>query len=102
MGEFSSVLYSVCFILLFAASGLYHGISKTESGIKAWRKIDHASIYLMIAGTYTPTLIALYTGWMFWTLLILQWGIVIFGVTSKLSGKMMHHKQSLYLYLAMS
>ncbi len=101
-GEFSSVLYSVCFVLLFAASGLYHGIPKTEAGIKFWRKIDHASIYLMIAGTYTPTLIALYEGWVFWTLLILQWSIVIFGVSTKLSGKMMHHKQSLFLYLAMS
>lgn len=101
LGAFSAVLYSVCFILLFTASGLYHGIPKTEDGIKFWRKIDHASIYLMIAGTYTPTLIALYEGWVFWTLLILQWSIVVFGVSTKLTGKMMHHRLSLILYLAM-
>jgi hemolysin III len=97
----SVLIYTVCFVLLFTSSALYHGIPKTAEGIKQWRKLDHASIYLMIAGTYTPTLIALYEGWVFWTLLTLQWSIVVFGIWSKISNRLMHHKLSLILYLAM-
>jgi hemolysin III len=98
---FSSLIYTFCFVALFTASALYHAVPKTPEAIKQWRKVDHASIYFMIAGTYTPTLIGLYDGWFMWTMLILQWSIVIFGVSSKISGKLMHHKQSLILYLAM-
>ncbi len=98
----SSIIYTICFVGLFTASALYHAVPKTVEGIKQWRKFDHASIYFMIAGTYTPTLLGLYDGWFMWTMLILQWTIVVIGVSSKISGKLMHHKQSLIIYLAMS
>jgi len=59
----STLIYTVCFVLLFTTSALYHAVPKSTAGIALWRRFDHASIYLMIAGTYTPTLLGLYDGW---------------------------------------
>ena len=50
---FSVVVYGVSIIILFSASTLYHAI-KNESKKHIFRIIDHISIYLLIAGTYTP------------------------------------------------
>lgn len=99
---YASVIYCISFLLLFTASSLYHGVPQNDEQKKQWRKLDHASIYLMIAGTYTPTLFILFHGTLMWVLLGVQWGIALFGITMKLSGRLMNHRLSLSLYLAMS
>jgi hemolysin III len=98
---FSSVIYALCFFLLFLTSSLYHSIPKNEIEVQKWRSYDHASIYLMIAGTYTPTVLILFSGWLMWALIITVWAIAIFGSVSKLLGKLKNHRVSLTLYLAM-
>ncbi len=97
----SSIVLTICFFLLFTSSALYHGIPKNDQEVLFWRKIDHASIYFMIAGTYTPTVVLLFEGWLMWLLLIIVWGIALFGSASKLMGRLKNHKISLALYLAM-
>lgn len=97
----ASIIYGLCFFLLFLASALYHSIPRNEMQVRFWQKVDHASIYLMIAGSYTPTALLIFDGWIKWTILCVVWGIALFGVISKLSGKLRNDKLSLFLYLAM-
>lgn len=68
----SSAIYGATLIILYLASTLYHGIYHTATK-KVFKVIDHASIYLLIAGTYTPfTLVSLREN--------SEWGWVLFGV----------------------
>ena len=48
-------VYGICSFVLFSISAIYHGYPNTEYGVRFWQKFDHCSIYLMIAGSYTPT-----------------------------------------------
>ncbi|MCU7923533.1 MAG: hemolysin III family protein [Candidatus Thiodiazotropha sp. (ex Dulcina madagascariensis)] len=75
----SCSIYGATLILLYTASTLYHGITAPRVK-RILQRIDHAAIFLLIAGTYTPfTLVNLRGGWG-WTLFGLVWGIAVFGV----------------------
>lgn len=75
-------IYGTTLILLYAASTLYHALSRTRAR-RVLRILDHSAIFLLIAGTYTPfTLVNLRGPWG-WTLLGLVWGLAALGVTSK-------------------
>lgn len=97
---FSLVVYGGSIILLYAASTLYHGTINIALKEK-YRILDHSSIYVLIAGTYTP--VALITlengnGWLiFWVV----WGIALVGVVLKLFFTGKFETLSLLLYLAM-
>ena len=97
---FSVIVYGISIIVLFTASTLYHSVTK-EKQKHIFRIIDHISIYLLIAGTYTPVcLITLEQslGWpLFWTV----WGIAIFGVILKLFFTGRFEIFSTLLYLMM-
>ena len=97
---FSILLYAISVIVLYSASTLYHAISNVK-----WRPVlrtfDHISIYLLIAGTYTPVaLISLVheSGWtLFWTV----WGIAAVGTFLKIFFTGKFEIISLLLYLVM-
>jgi len=75
----SASIYGATLILLFSASTLYHGIPAPRAK-RVFRIIDHAAIYLLIAGTYTPfALISLRGAWG-WSLLAAAWGLALLGV----------------------
>lgn len=96
----SVIIYGVSIIVLFSASTIYHSVSG-EKQKHYFRIIDHISIYLLIAGTYTPvTLIALHNslGWpLFWTV----WAIAGFGLILKLFFTGKFEIISTLLYLVM-
>ncbi|HVT32435.1 MAG TPA: hemolysin III family protein [Rhodanobacteraceae bacterium] len=72
-------VYGTTLILLYTASTLYHGIP-IERVKPLLRQLDHAAIFLLIAGTYTPfTLITLHGPWG-WTLFAVVWTIAIAGM----------------------
>ena len=58
---FSSIVYGVSMILLYLSSTLYHGFKK-EKIKNLFEIFDHSSIYLLIAGTYTPFLLTVFPG----------------------------------------
>ena len=96
----STSIYGVTLILLYAASTLYHGIPASKAK-QVFRKLDHTSIYLLIAGTYTPfTLVSIRGGWG-WTLFGLVWGIAVLGVVLELAIKQRMERLSIGLYLGM-
>lgn len=97
---FAVIVYGISIIVLFSASAIYHSVSD-EKRKHYFRIIDHISIYLLIAGTYTPvTLIALNNslGWpLFWTV----WAIAGFGLILKLFFTGKFEIISTLLYLVM-
>lgn len=96
----SVIVYGISIIVLFTASTLYHAI-KREKYKHYFRILDHISIYLLIAGTYTPVcLISLEqsSGWpLFW----IVWGIAALGFILKIFFTGRFEVFSLLLYLAM-
>ena len=96
----SSSIYGLTLITLYTSSTLYHAI--TVPDIKRFlQKLDHAAIFLLIAGTYTPfTLVNLRGGWG-WTLFGIVWSIAIAGMIMELIVKQRYKRVSLGLYLGL-
>jgi hemolysin III len=97
---FSVIVYGLSIVILFLASTFYHAV-EGEKRKHYFRIVDHVSIYLLIAGTYTPVLLILLPeslGWpLFWTV----WGIAAFGVVLKLFFTGRFEVFSTLLYLVM-
>ena len=93
-------IYGATLVLLYTASTLYHGIRRP--GLKhLLQRIDHASIYLLIAGTYTPfTLVSLRGHWG-WVLFAVVWGVALLGIFLELGSTRGRQKLSLALYLGL-
>ena len=93
-------IYGSTLITLYTASTLYH-VARRPSIKKALRVFDHVSIYLLIAGTYTPfSLVSLQGAWG-WTLFGLVWGIAAIGIVFKLSYTGRFPRISTIIYIAM-
>jgi len=75
-------IYGVSLILLYIASTLYHSF-QTPHIKQIFKKMDHAAIFLLIAGTYTPFLLVGIRGPLGWTLLGIIWGLAVLGVSFK-------------------
>jgi len=94
----SSSIFGATLILLYTASTLYHGVSHVR--VKAvLQHCDHAAIYLLIAGTYTPfTLVSLHDSEWGWILFGLIWSLALLGVCMQIIAP---HKENLSLALYM-
>lgn len=86
-GDISRILaggvFGVSMVLMYLASTFYH-LSKTPKRKSLLRVLDHSSIYLLIAGTYTPFTVVLLRGGWGWSLFGIVWGIAFFGIVFKL------------------
>ena len=96
----SSSIYGFTLITLYTSSTLYHSVTIPDLK-KVLQKIDHAAIFLLIAGTYTPfTLVNLHGGWG-WTLFGMVWSIAIAGMIMELLVKNRYERISIGLYLGL-
>ncbi|MFD2171070.1 PAQR family membrane homeostasis protein TrhA [Tumebacillus lipolyticus] len=77
-------VYGVSMIVLFFASSLYHAVRTSPEKILALKKFDHVSIFLLIAGTYTPVFAYGLDGAWQITMLIIVWALAIAGMAMKL------------------
>jgi hemolysin III len=83
--EIPYLIYGVSMILLFSASATYHMVEpSSEKKALILRKLDHTSIYLLIAGTYTPICLLFFTGFWHTALLIIVWSMALIGIIVKL------------------
>lgn len=71
-------IYGAALVMLYLSSTLYHGLSGKPK--KVFRKLDHASIYLLIAGTYTPFMLITLRGAWGWSLFGVVWSLAVFGI----------------------
>jgi hemolysin III len=97
---FSVTVYGISMIILFSASTLYHAI-RNESKKHIFRIIDHISIYLLIAGSYTPVTLLTLSESRGWLLFGLVWGIAALGLILKLFFTGRFEIFSILLYLVM-
>lgn len=75
-------VFGTTLLILYLSSTLYHSL--THSGAKyLFRKFDHISIFLLIAGTYTPFCLVVLKGWIGWTLFGIVWTGAITGIVFK-------------------
>jgi len=96
----SSCIFGGSLLLLYSMSTCYHWV-RTPRRKNIFRALDHSSIFLLIAGTYTPfTLVTLQGGWG-WTLFGLVWGLAVIGVALVIFPRRRLEKLSLILYIAM-
>ncbi|OLS02041.1 hemolysin-III related [Tissierella creatinophila DSM 6911] len=96
-------IYGACIILMFLSSTLYHSFTK-EKVKNVLRVFDHSSIFLFIAGTYTPIVILTLKGYLRMGILIGIWAMAISGVVFKILtyGKFDKYKLlSLIFYIGM-
>lgn len=80
----STLVFSSSMFLLYLASGLYHSVNFTGKKLMIFRKIDHSMIYVLIAGSYTPFLLAMQNRKMGIILLIVIWSLALVGVVLKI------------------
>jgi hemolysin III len=78
------LIYGLSLVLMFSASATYHLIPANPQMEKRLRKLDHAAIYLLIAGTYTPICLTFFTGFWRWGLLGIVWGFALVGILVKM------------------
>lgn len=96
----SYTIYGVCLVLLYLFSTLYHSIC-VKSAKRVFRIFDHASIYILIAGTYTPfalTVLRKHGGWIIFGVV---WGATIVGIVTKVFFCGKFEKMSTLLYVVM-
>ena len=82
-GIAASIVYGLTLILLYTMSSIYHGLNSKLKAKKVFQIIDHCSIFLLIAGTYTPFCLCTlreYNVALGWTIFGIVWGLAIIGI----------------------
>lgn len=96
----AAAVFGASMILLYGISALYHALPAGRA--KVWlNRLDHAAIYLFIAGSYTPFTLGVLKGGWGWTLFIIVWSAAAAGVAIKLLNRLKHPWLSTGLYIAM-
>ncbi len=93
-------VFAATMVLLYLTSMLYHALPRNRAK-RVFQILDHAAIFLMIAGTYTPFTLGVLRGTWGWTLFGLVWSLALAGVVHTAVGGVRYPKFSTYLYLAM-
>ena len=93
-------IFAATMALLYLASTLYHAIPHSRAK-RMFRVIDHAAIFLLIAGTYTPFTLGILRGAWGWALFGTVWGLALAGVIFKVVGGLRFPRLSTAIYVAM-
>lgn len=103
-GIISGAIYGVTMIILYTMSSIYHGLSPKRKAKKVFQILDHCSIFLLIAGSYTPFALCTireadtFTGWMIFGII---WGFAILGIVLNSIDIKKFKVFSMICYLAM-
>ena len=95
----SVAVYGASLVLLYVVSTVYHSVRGRAKAVL--RKLDHLSIYLLIAGSYTPFCLVSLGGPLGWTLLGLVWGMALVGMLQELKPRSEARVLSLVIYALM-
>lgn len=80
----SLAVYGVSLVFLFSASATYHMVQVKDRALEIFRKVDHAAIYVLIAGTYTPFCVNAFDGFWKWGMLSIIWTLAVVGIVVKI------------------
>jgi hemolysin III len=93
------LIYGLSMCACFAASSAYHAAQ--EPAHIFYRKLDHAAIFLKIAGTNTPIYFALFHGWKRWAPIVVLWALAAAGATFRLSNEALPDGLNMMIYIGM-
>ena len=97
---FGLIIFIVSILLLYGFSTAYH-VAQKEKLKHTLRHFDHAAIYILIAGSYTPILLGVIQGTLGWIVFGIIWFLAISGILYEMFFLGKHPKVSLVLYLSM-
>ncbi|VVN93887.1 hypothetical protein PS689_02106 [Pseudomonas fluorescens] len=95
----SVAIYGVCLVTLYSVSTVYHSVKGRSKSIM--QKVDHFSIYLMIAGSYTPFCLVTLRGAWGWTLFGIVWGLALIGILQEIKPRSEARILSIVIYAVM-
>ena len=99
-GIVGASVFATTMVLLYLASTLFHALPEGRAK-RVFQVLDHAAIYFLIAGTYTPFALGVLRGAWGWTLFGLEWGLAVAGTVLKSIGGVRYTTLSTWVYLAM-
>ena len=82
-GVVSGTIYGITMVILYTMSSIYHGLNPKRKAKKVFQVLDHCSIYLLIAGSYTPFALCTlreYSTALGWTIFGVIWFVAILGI----------------------
>lgn len=103
-GVASSIVFGITLLLLYTMSSIYHGLNPKLMAKRVFQVIDHCSIFLLIAGSYTPfTLCTLreYSPALGWSIFGVIWGVAVLGIVFNSIDLKKFKVFSMVCYLAM-
>jgi hemolysin III len=95
----SMAIYGVTLVALYSASTVYHSVRGRAKVIM--QKVDHFSIYLLIAGSYTPFCLVTLRGPWGWTLFGIVWGLAVIGILQEIKPRSEARIMSIVIYAVM-
>lgn len=97
----SVIIFGVSLIALYTASGIYHLVISTDQVILRLKKLDHAMIFVLIAGSYTPFCMLTLDGSLKWGIIGTVWTLALVGIILKIVWIGMPRWLSTAFYIAM-
>lgn len=103
-GVVSGAIYGVTMIILYTMSSIYHGLNPKRKAKKVFQVLDHCTIFLLIAGSYTPFALVLFREYdpvIGWSIFGIIWGIAILGMVLNSIDLKKYRVFSMICYLVM-
>lgn len=100
----SSLIYTISVITLYTMSSIYHGLSPKIKAKKVMQIIDHCTIFVLIAGSYTPFCLVTFRSYdvgLGWGMFALVWGMAILGIVLNAIDLRRYRVISMICYLVM-
>ena len=97
--QVSVAIYGVTLVLLYSTSTLYHSVQGPAK--RLMQKLDHLSIYLLIAGSYTPFCLVSLRGPWGWSLFATVWSLALIGMLQEIKPRSEARVLSLVIYAVM-
>ena len=97
----SMLIFGLSMIELYTLSAVYHIVTWNPAKRRVLRAIDHANIFVLIAGTYTPLCFNILTGWLRVTILIVIWTLALVGIVTSIFTLKLPRWATAALYVGM-
>ena len=97
----SMLIFGLSMIELYTVSAVYHIVTWSPAKRRVLRAIDHANIFVLIAGTYTPLCFNILTGWLRIAILMVIWTLALAGIVTSIFTVKLPRWANAALYVAM-
>lgn len=103
-GVISGIIFGVSMLILYTMSSIYHGLKPHRTAKKVFQILDHCTIFILIAGTYTPFALCTlreYSTALGWSIFGIIWGLAVIGIVLNSIDLKRYKVFSMICYLAM-